>query len=489
MTSDPTFRSDFDVELIDSMASDDSVVRSALVSTQGVHSKDAEGSRGLINFLVRSKHGSPFEHNAFTWYVSAPIFVFREFQRHRIACLTGDTKIYFESDNLNGRWKTIEQHHKHWHEGVRDSLGRVRKLQSVRQAKVRSFEEITLRDKRSRVLDVVKSGVKPVFQITTHRGFKVTASEDHFFYGPEGWVKLKDITPGCQLYVQGRVSRSGYKSAVPKPLRQGIQVWVSHIKNEILKRDNKRCARCGSTEYKKNEYRIDHIKPVITHLELALSKDNLQILCPPCDRSKTNGEQILASRPKGYQVVSPDVVVSVVSGGEQLTYDLVLEGPYHNFLANGVVCHNSYNEESGRYRELAPVFYSPPEHRKLVQVGKAGEYSFDEGTEFQRELTEVYLRQNAEAAYHYYRELLGAGIAKEVARMVLPVSIYSSMYVTMNARALMNFLSLRVREDDSAYPSYPQWEIEQVARMMEEDFARLMPLTHGSFVRNGRVQP
>jgi thymidylate synthase (FAD) len=85
--------------------------------------------------------------------------------------------------------------------------------------------------------------------------------------------------------------------------------------------------------------------------------------------------------------------------------------------------------------------------------------------------------------------MLDVGVAREVARMVLPVSIYSSAYVTMNARALMNFLSLRRKVDGSQFPSYPQREIELVAERYEEEFARLMPLTHAAFVGNGRVAP
>jgi thymidylate synthase (FAD) len=85
--------------------------------------------------------------------------------------------------------------------------------------------------------------------------------------------------------------------------------------------------------------------------------------------------------------------------------------------------------------------------------------------------------------------MLAAGVAREVARIVLPLNIYSSAYVTMNARGLMNFLSLRRRSDDSRFPSYPQREIELVAERYEEEWSQLMPLTHAAFVANGRVAP
>jgi len=149
----------------------------------------------------------------------------------------------------------------------------------------------------------------------------------------------------------------------------------------------------------------------------------------------------------------------------------------------------SYNEESGRYRVLDPVFYVPGPDRRLVQQGKPGAYEFVEGTAEQHALTDAAMRESVTRAYGAYVRMLDAGVAREVARMVLPVSIYSSAYVTMNARALMNFLSLRRKDDDSTFPSYPQREIEMVAERYEEEWSRLMPLTHAAFVAAGRVSP
>jgi thymidylate synthase (FAD) len=149
----------------------------------------------------------------------------------------------------------------------------------------------------------------------------------------------------------------------------------------------------------------------------------------------------------------------------------------------------SYNEESGRYRELRPVFYVPSKDRKLVQIGKPGAYSFIEGTPEQHKLTVDAIKQTCTLAYENYQKLLTAGVAREVARAVLPVTLYSSMYVTMNARALMNFLSLRTAREGSHFPSYPQREIEMVAEKMEAEFAKLMPITYGAFGKSGRIAP
>ncbi|MEZ7822405.1 MAG: FAD-dependent thymidylate synthase [Candidatus Nanopelagicales bacterium] len=149
----------------------------------------------------------------------------------------------------------------------------------------------------------------------------------------------------------------------------------------------------------------------------------------------------------------------------------------------------SYNEESGRYRELLPVFYVPSHERPLVQSGKPGAYEFHPGTPAQSELVERTIQESCTAAYSGYLEMLEAGVAREVARMVLPVTIYSSAYVTMNARALMNFLSLRRKVEGSHFVSYPQREIEMVAEVYEDHFAELMPLTHSAFNEHGRVAP
>ena len=149
----------------------------------------------------------------------------------------------------------------------------------------------------------------------------------------------------------------------------------------------------------------------------------------------------------------------------------------------------SYNEESGRYRELKPVFYIPSKERKLVQIGKAGAYTFVDGTPEQYEITVKSIKETCVLAYENYQKMLDAGVAREVARAVLPVTLYSSMYVTMNARALMNFLSLRTSRDGSHFPSYPQREIEMVAEKMEAEFAKLMPITYGAFQKSGRIAP
>ena len=75
-------------------------------------------------------------------------------------------------------------------------------------------------------------------------------------------------------------------------------------------------------------------------------------------------------------------------------------------------------------------------------------------------------------AFEAYQRMLDAGVAREVARIVLPLNIYSSMYVTVNARSLMNFLSLRTKVEGTHFPSFPQREIEMCAEKMEAIWTR-----------------
>lgn len=149
----------------------------------------------------------------------------------------------------------------------------------------------------------------------------------------------------------------------------------------------------------------------------------------------------------------------------------------------------SYNEMSGRYTQLKPHFYIPKESRPLVNVGSGAHPKFEPGDP--QQVTAIYnlLPYSYSRSWEAYKSLIEQGIGNEVARLVLPVGIASEMYVTMNARSLMSFLSLRTHDESATFVSNPQHEIEQVARRIEEQFAQLFPLTYDSFNSNGRVAP
>ena len=132
----------------------------------------------------------------------------------------------------------------------------------------------------------------------------------------------------------------------------------------------------------------------------------------------------------------------------------------------------SYNEESGRYVKLKDEFYLPETLR--LRVGKQMDYTY---APMDEPLNQQYLDR---IAGHYgrarelYEELLEQGVAREQARLVLPVAQFTTFYWTVNALSLMNFLHLRNQ------PA-AQDEIRTYAEAIEAVFQERLPWTHAAF--------
>jgi thymidylate synthase (FAD) len=142
----------------------------------------------------------------------------------------------------------------------------------------------------------------------------------------------------------------------------------------------------------------------------------------------------------------------------------------------------SFNEFSMRYAKATEDFYIPAPEDVRSQVGKPGAYSFEPVDPDIAEHTREELQALYEAAYATYIRLVELGVARELARSVLPVGAYTEFYWTVNARALMNFVSLRAAET-------AQREIRRYAEACERFLAELMPVTYDAFVANGRNAP
>jgi thymidylate synthase (FAD) len=141
---------------------------------------------------------------------------------------------------------------------------------------------------------------------------------------------------------------------------------------------------------------------------------------------------------------------------------------------------HSYNEWSGRYSTIDAEFYVPDYIR--TQVGKPGAYSFEPVDDETRDAARRAIEESGTKAFEAYEALLAAGVAKEVARLVLPLATYTKYFWSCNPRSLMHFCSLRNHSD-------AQFEIRQYAEVAESFLARAMPLTHAAFVANDRVAP
>jgi thymidylate synthase (FAD) len=143
---------------------------------------------------------------------------------------------------------------------------------------------------------------------------------------------------------------------------------------------------------------------------------------------------------------------------------------------------SSFNEFSLRYAKATDDFYVPAAEDVRTQVGKPGAYTFEPVSPELAEQTREELEAVYEQAFATYERLVEAGVAREVARCALPVGAYTEFYWTVNARSLMNFVSLRNAE-------MAQREIRYYAEAVESFFAEKMPVTHAAFVANERVAP
>jgi thymidylate synthase (FAD) len=142
----------------------------------------------------------------------------------------------------------------------------------------------------------------------------------------------------------------------------------------------------------------------------------------------------------------------------------------------------SFNEFSLRYAKASDDFYVPEADDVRSQVGKPGAYSFEPVPDDVAETTREQLQAVYDAAYRTYQELVELGVARELARCVLPVGAYTEFYWTVNARSLMNFLSLRNAET-------AQREIRRYAEACERFLEEKMPVTYAAFVANDRTAP
>ncbi len=141
---------------------------------------------------------------------------------------------------------------------------------------------------------------------------------------------------------------------------------------------------------------------------------------------------------------------------------------------------HSYNEWSGRYSKMQPEFYVPDNVR--TQSGKPGAYVFEPVDDEIREATRQEIEHQGTEAFAAYERMLELGVAKEVARTVLPLNMYTKYYWSCNPRSLMHFCSLR-------NSSHAQFEIREFARAAETFLEQQMPVTHAAFIANGRTSP
>ncbi len=323
--------------------------------------------------------------------------------------------------------------------------------------------------------------------------------------GHEPWNKGRRYTTGRRLTPAHseaiRRARSGDRSNFWRggitSERASIARWTTEQAPRVHQQYDYSCQRCLAQGGKLHAH---HIIPVWLEPERARDLGNLITLCDDCHRGihRTRDSELefaerfasfvghvrdIPLRKAGWRLTGrPVSVVSIAYVGVRRTFDLCVEGPWHNFVANGVVVHNSFNEFSMRYAKATDDFWLPDPEDVRSQVGKPGAYTFEPVGDALAEETRDAMREVYEQAYATYERLVEQGVAREVARAVLPVGAYTEFFWTVNARAVMNFISLRNSET-------AQREIRRYAEAVETFLAQKMPVTHAAFVAAGRISP
>lgn len=380
------------VSVVDYMGTEDCIGQAARVS-YGKGTKTTRDNAGLINYLIANHHNTPLEMLEIKIHVKLPVFVARQWIRHRTACLAGDTKLDF-SDEESGTTRRIAivDFYDIWkcERIAEEQLNRKPDPSSITKKNLKNINEDTLETRHTKVTDIWESGVKKVYEVILSSGQKIKMTKDHRCFTNQGWYTLKEI------------------------------------------------------------WNFDY------------DTQNFQMCC-------------LDSQLRFVDIASVTYV------GEEMTYDLSVEDPYHNFVANGIVVHNSVNEYSARYSILDREFYIPEEKHLAAQskTNNQGRGSILEGKEAQRVLD--ILKEDSDRSYDHYEEMISQegqnGLARELARMNLPTNIYTQWYWKTNLHNLLHFLRLRA-------DGHAQFEIRVYAEALLEIVKDWVPTVHSAFVKN-----
>jgi len=263
-------------------------------------------------------------------------------------CLTGDTVVYKDRKKSAGFNKiTIQQL---FDIKQRELSGKYRgKLKKI---KLRSLNEESGEFFRNNLVDVVYNGIHPVYQLVTKQGYRIKSTLNHRFMNSAGNYQSlsyfnigdliavngsKELKTGiccdCKKQIYRRSLRCidcSYLSqrkfdCLPSTVRQRREI-------KIYKRKHNNCENCGLL-FKLECHHIDG-NPYNNE------EYNLKVLCPSCHRTE-DMKRVYFGNDYTCKYLMYDEIVDIIAVGEEKVYDLVMQGPNHNFIANGIISHNS----------------------------------------------------------------------------------------------------------------------------------------------------
>ena len=282
--------------------------------------------------------------------------------------------------------------------------------------------------------------------------------------GREPWNKGKRYVGGWHHSPETRAAlgraktgakNHGWRGGITRKatvLRRAVEV----LRPEILARDEYRCRLCGRDKAK---FVMHHVLPIWYRPDLAADATNIVTVCRPCHLERLNQRELeyvghfapdvplpdpLPRPPRGaLPLLKPKLVkiAKVTYVGEEETFDIEMAGENHNFVANGIVTHNS--QLSQRYvDESEAQFVIPPAIIDDPALEKAWKSQMETAQKAYVELVDQLMERYSWVADKVHRRKM----AREAARGVLPNSTETKIVMTGNARAWRTMLELRSSE-------------------------------------------
>lgn len=225
-----------------------------------------------------------------------------------------------------------------------------------------------------------------------------------------------------------------WKGGVNRSFRLQVAGYIGKYRNKFLKNANYQCSKCNSN----NKLELHHIIPVYKDKSKAFDLDNIEVVCSKC-HDKIHGIDRHMPKGAGNKLTKKFSSIKLVEYvGEQDTYDLEINHKSHNYVANGIITHNSQ-----RYADPTKTLgFSLKEARLQDKKNRQNSIEIhDDELEAQWKNVQMNLIQEANYAYDW---AVSKGIAKEQARAVLPEGlINSTMYMSGSLRSWIHWIQVR----------------------------------------------
>jgi len=493
-------------EYIQHCGSDNMVVKAARVSMSKDEVNIKPDETQLIKDLVAKKHLTPFEMCDITFLVSCPIFVVRQFHRHRTFCVSGDTEVY--TDPPSSVRTDRRRLHKIPIERLYYSL-----FNDITKIHLRTYDVKRNTFDWTHIKKVFQNGMKHMYRITLADGKTITCTKEHRFLGKNGFETLEDTIGLIHInksvgmtkrgiikvngqYLKGQIpwnkgvkgykinntisdeqreairnARSGKKSNFWKggvsSERQLIATWTTNQTTAVHKKFNYICQKCGK---KGGKLHAHHIKSVVEFPKLAKDFNNLESICVSCHKieHKQNGDALKWRNSHNGNLLIPREVeiIKIEYVGIKESYDLEVEHEDHNYIANGIIVHNSYNEWSATYSTVGESFYVPKEIRLEDSNVKAQSTFSDEKSKELLGLIEYECYKSTEG----YCKLISNGVSLEMARMILPQNMMTKFYAKGNIRNWVQYCAIRCNKR-------VLYEHQVLAKQIFKEILKMFPIS------------